>query len=348
MSSRARTPPPSASDDPTARWDAIRAAWLRPPASPPSTASDDPARATAAAACRERDPVFQQRIGTLGELLREANAAATASSSSSAPPAALAPPGSSAAAALLVPGLQRADDGSGAGSSGSRLGAATAGKGKERAAAEEDDEDVPDGGMPIRDAGGQGDPVHELKKVSEGIFLAFKQGRALKEPLPLSLVTALLFRSWFLDGTIPPNYVAEPEPLASIPAHLQVEMSHPSATTSAAVSPLLRPAAPTRAPSILAALSAQSPNAVTPLPSSSSSSDPGAALPATPPPPSARTDVPATTLTAASPSKPGVHPLQAHAHDVAAAADSGTLKLDVLRGSRWRTEKEIASGSDVI
>ncbi|GAA6047780.1 hypothetical protein JCM3770_001774 [Rhodotorula araucariae] len=338
---RTRPPSPSPSDDPTARWDAIRAAWLRPrPA-----ASDDPARTdapatTAAAQRKDRDATFQQRIATLGELLREANAAATVPSPDPATSSAAAPSG---AATLLVPALQLADDGSGAGSSGSRLGAA-GGKGKERAAAD-DDGDVPDGGMPIREPGGHGDPAHELKKVSEGIFLAFKQGRVLKEPLPLSLVTALLFRSWFLDGTIPPNYVADPAPLAALPAHLQSEMSHASATTSAAVSPLLRPAAPERTPSLLAALSAQSPNAVTPLPTSSSSSDPGA-LPATPPP----RDVPATTLTAASPLKPGPHPLQLRGHDAAgvAAGDSGTLKLDVLRGSRWRTEKEIASGSDVI
>jgi hypothetical protein len=31
-----------------------------------------------------------------------------------------------------------------------------------------------------------------------------------------------------------------------------------------------------------------------------------------------------------------------------ASSESGKLKLDVLRGSRWRTEREIASGSDVI
>lgn len=110
--------------------------------------------------------MFQQRIATLGQLLREANAAATGP-----PPPAPAPGGPPAppplaSAALLVPALQRADDGSGAGSSGSRLGG---GKGKERAEDTLDDE-VPDGGMPIRDVGpngGQGDPVHELKKVSE-------------------------------------------------------------------------------------------------------------------------------------------------------------------------------------
>jgi len=30
------------------------------------------------------------------------------------------------------------------------------------------------------------------------------------------------------------------------------------------------------------------------------------------------------------------------------AAEDGKLKVDMLRGSRWRTEKEVASGSDVI
>ncbi|GAA5915227.1 hypothetical protein JCM8208_007716 [Rhodotorula glutinis] len=353
-----RTPSPTSPDDPTARWNAIRAQWLRPAPAAPAGNGDEAASpaATAHQRRKERDSVFQQRIATLGELLREANAAATSSSAPPPPPPHLASSLAPSTAALLAPALQRADDGgSGAGSSGSRLS-----KGKERGPADDEtlEEEVPDGGMPIRDAGGnggQGDPVHELKKVSEGIFLAFKQGRALKEPLPLSLVTSLLYRSWYLDGTIPPNYVvAEPETLAPIPAHLHAEVLHasPSSTSLGRASPQLGASSSAeppreRTPSLLAALSEHHSNAVTPLPSSSGS-DPSA-LPATPPPAVAAAAAAAAAAPplAASPVKPGLHPLQGPS-DAGTGSGSGTLKLDVLRGSRWRTEKEIASGSDVI
>jgi len=62
--------------------------------------------------------------------------------------------------------------------------------------------------------------------------------------------------------------------------------------------------------------------------------------------------------------KPGVHPLQspsasssgggggsgstASLEGMGADETSGKLKLDVLRGSRWRTERDVASGSDII
>ncbi|GAA5841555.1 hypothetical protein JCM9279_000685 [Rhodotorula babjevae] len=353
-----RTPSPAPPDDPTARWEAIRARWLRPSPADPAGIDGHEAPSPAQQHRKERDSVFQQRIATLGELLREANAAATSSSAPPPPPPHLGSSLAPSTAALLAPALQRVDDGgSGAGSSGgSRLS-----KGKERGLVDEEtlDEEVPDGGMPIRDAGangGQGDPVHELKKVSEGIFLAFKQGRALKEPLPLSLVTSLLYRSWYLDGTIPPNYVvAEPEPLAPIPAHLHAEVLHasPSSTPLGRSSP--QPGASSsaeppreRTPSLLAALSEHHSNAVTPLPSSSGS-DPSA-LPATPPPAALAAASAAPPSSAASPVKPGLHPLQgpSDASPAGTGSGSGTLKLDVLRGSRWRTEKEIASGSDVI
>ena len=166
--------------------------------------------------------------------------------------------------------------------------------------------------------------------------------------------TSLLYRSWYLDGTIPPNYVvAEPEPLAPIPAHLHAEVLHPSpsSTSLGHSSPQLGASSGAeppreRTPSLLAALSEHHSNAVTPLPSSSGS-DPSA-LPATPPPAAAAAA--AAPPPVASPIKPGLHPLQgpSDASPAGTGSGSGTLKLDVLRGSRWRTEKEIASGSDVI
>ncbi|GJN87964.1 hypothetical protein Rhopal_000919-T1 [Rhodotorula paludigena] len=352
MADPASTTPP---EDPGQRWEQIRQRWLAPPPPDQASAADDAAPPLSK---RARDPVFQQRIATLGQMLREANEAATAGPSSAAtgrPRAGSHPPLPAGVASVLsIPvqahlGVAGDEGGSGAGSSGS--------KGKGRAPSplpDGEDDDEPDGGMAIRDAGAAGhdSPAHELKKVSEGIFLAFKQGRVLKEPLPLSLVTSLLFRSWFLDGTIPPNYVPEPEPPRALPRHLVPE------TSSAAASPLVPPPGPQRTPSILAALSEHSSNAVTPLPTSSSSSDPSG-LPATPPAPPAAAAaagegegaVPTTTVTAPSPSKPGVHPLQANATLEGmgpVSSESGKLKLDVLRGSRWRTEKEIASGSDVI
>lgn len=45
--------------------------------------------------------------------------------------------------------------------------------------------------------------------------------------------------------------------------------------------------------------------------------------------------------------KPGLQPLQSYL-GTGEDEDKGGLKLDVLRGSRWRTERDVASGSDVI
>jgi len=45
--------------------------------------------------------------------------------------------------------------------------------------------------------------------------------------------------------------------------------------------------------------------------------------------------------------KPGLPPLQSYLGKEE-EEDKGGLKLDVLRGSRWRTERDVASGSDVI
>lgn len=152
------------------------------------------------------------------------------------------------------------------------------------------------------------------------------------------LQTSLLFRSWFLDGTIPSNYVPEPDP--PMPAHRHY-LNGPtnSAPTSAFATPLLRPTPPQRTPSLLATLSQQNSRAVTPLPTSPSSSEQ--------PPPIAGSPIPPA---ASPPEKPGIQPLQSSASldGMGASSESGKLKLDVLRGSRWRTEREIASGSDVI
>jgi len=47
--------------------------------------------------------------------------------------------------------------------------------------------------------------------------------------------------------------------------------------------------------------------------------------------------------------KPGLNPIQSHSSRKEEEEEkSGGLKLDVLRGSRWRTERDVASGSDVI
>ncbi|BGP05443.1 Nucleolar GTP-binding protein 1 [Rhodotorula toruloides] len=332
----AARPPEDHDDDSAARWESIRQRWLTPRRTMSDEDNDGAAgeeRRAGSRKRRPRDAVFQQRIHTLEQMLRASNAAATAPGGSAGPGVVHAPP----PPILSVPSSAflsvQEEGGSGAGSSGGS-------QGKEKAV-QDVEEDEPDGGMAIRDNGANGahgDPVHELKKVSESIFLAFKQGRPLKEPLPLSLVTSLLFRSWFLDGTIPSNYVPEPDP--PMPAHRHY-LNGPtnSAPTSAFATPLLRPTPPQRTPSLLATLSQQNSRAVTPLPTSPSSSEQ--------PPPIAGSPIPPA---ASPPEKPGIQPLQSSASldGMGASSESGKLKLDVLRGSRWRTEREIASGSDVI
>lgn len=111
---------------------------------------------------RPRDAVFQQRIHTLEQMLRASNAAATAPGGSAGPGVVHAPP----PPILSVPSSAflsvQEEGGSGAGSSGGS-------QGKEKAV-QDVEEDEPDGGMAIRDNGANGahgDPVHELKKVSE-------------------------------------------------------------------------------------------------------------------------------------------------------------------------------------
>ncbi|GAA5891432.1 hypothetical protein JCM5296_006527 [Sporobolomyces johnsonii] len=332
-----RTPSPTHSADPSAYWETqIRQRWLSPrssaqPPSPPEaslSASTRDASPSPSETKKPKDPLFQERIATLEQMLRAANGAPTSSAASLAG-LAIPPP----LAALSVP----AADASGSGGAESRGLAQGKSQGKED---QDGLDEEPDGGCAIRGAGegGKG-TAQELKRVSEGIFLAFKQGRPLKESLPLSLVTSLLYRSWTLDGTIPSNYVpslADPDP--PMPTPLSFSADTPTF------------------PSPLALLSQVNSNAVTPLPSNSDD------LPPTPTdaPPPPRPAAPSTTVSPATPLKPVLSPLQPRAGSAAphpptpslegmgADAGSGKLKLDVLRGSRWRTERDVASGSDVI
>ena len=95
--------------------------------------------------------MFQQRIATLEQLLSEANALATGTSPAKLSIAQPRPPDLDTA---VVPSLAQP------GSAGS---ATLNGAQPE----EPEEEEEPDGGMPIRDHAAQGDPTHELKKVSE-------------------------------------------------------------------------------------------------------------------------------------------------------------------------------------
>lgn len=99
--------------------------------------------------------MFQQRIATLERLLREANALATGTATTSAD-SQPEPPDLDTA---VVPALsQTAAAGSVARESNG---------GERRGESAPNDDEEPDGGMPIRDHAGPNDPTHELKKVSE-------------------------------------------------------------------------------------------------------------------------------------------------------------------------------------
>ncbi|GAA5846019.1 hypothetical protein JCM3766R1_001340 [Sporobolomyces carnicolor] len=357
-----RPPSPSQSiRDPTERWEQIRAEWL---STSSSSSSDLVPR-------KPKDAVFSQRIKTLEELLRSANAGDTAS-----------PPASSSsfgrAGSDAVPNLIETETAS--------LSLDPKGKARET---EPELEELPDDGFAV--GGERRGSTQELKKISEGIFLAFKQGRALKEALPLSLVTSLLFRSWLIDGTIPVNYCrsqAEPDPemprplAPPIPPHVLAEAG---AGGGGGTTDEARASSPS--PSPLALLSEMNPLAVTPMPSESdevprergdgrsgteeggNGSLRGTAQPdvrsdvngdgetGAMPPPHGRF---VRTATTAAPKAPGINPLQrpaagsssttsqASLEGMGADETSGKLKLDVLRGSRWRTERDVASGSDII
>ncbi|KAM0792867.1 hypothetical protein ACM66B_002630 [Microbotryomycetes sp. NB124-2] len=176
----------------------------------------------------------------------------------------------------------------------------------------------------------------ELKRASESILLAFKQARPLKEPLPLSLVVSLLYRSWELDGTIPRGYVSPPleppmndsiasrslplvAPVATRPSHA----ASSSTTTMTGGSGSLNPALPPRSIE-----STPTPGGGTPVPPPEVASTPP---PASPSPPDEPVDVPEPRL-----------------QGLGGTGENGKVKVDMLRGSRWRTEKEVLSGSDVI
>lgn len=224
------------------------------------------------------------------------------------------------------------------------------------------------------------------------------------ELTPLSAQTSLLFRSWYLDGTIPADYKpGEPTvspPPAVPPAHLLAALSGGSANASASSaapmpiprhvlaeedalvsSPGTSPVSdgssyldrPTsgggassagpgkqpleRRPSLLAALAERNSNAVTPLPSSDEGSpEPIGSAPAVAASPSQEQPGPeresrrpmARPVQVAADSSNGPASRSPSLEGMGASSTSGKLQLDLLRGSRWRTEQEVASGSDVI
>ncbi|KAK4049404.1 Nucleolar GTP-binding protein 1 [Microbotryomycetes sp. JL201] len=181
------------------------------------------------------------------------------------------------------------------------------------------EDNIDGGGLVIRER--QRD---ELKRASESILLAFKQARPLKEPLPLSLVVSLLYRSWELDGTIPKGYVSPPNGPNAI-ASRNVPFAAPVATRPSTVvgSEALNPALPPRSLE-----STPTPGGGTPVPPPDV-----ATIPPSPPPPAEPIDLPEPV---------------AQLQGLGGTGENGKMKIDMLRGSRWRTEKEILSGSDVI
>ncbi|GAA5955525.1 hypothetical protein JCM3765_006804 [Sporobolomyces pararoseus] len=368
--------PPSPSQtirNPTERWEQIRSAWLTPstssstaPESNSTSTNDDHDHDSSAPPIKTRrtakDAVFAQRIKTLEQMLRAANSGESSIPGSGVPPL------------LQTPASPTLSNG----------------KGKEK----ELEMEEPDDGFAV--GGEKKGSTQELKKISEGIFLAFKQGRALKEALPLSLVTSLLFRSWLIDGTIPRGYscaTAEPDPpmpvplsqsISQFPSHLAPSIppfteSHPQKITELSEAP--------KGPSPLDMLSELNPKAVTPLPSGTEEGNftgeteevvgsglngiveesGGVETGGTNTPDSfstARQDeldlesMPPPPLPHLLNKKPALQPLQsseggtggssASLEGMGADETSGKLKLDVLRGSRWRTERDVASGSDII
>lgn len=224
--------------------------------------------------------------------------------------------------------------------------------------------------------------------------------------------TSLLFRSWYLDGTIPADYRPDaptlpppppehPPPAVAasiaagcgapmaIPRHVLAEEDGGSFVSSPGTSPVSeggsssyldrsrsgsgsRPGPSERRPSLLAALAERNSNAVTPLPSSDESDPSGAEGKSLEPQQQKEastvetTPSPSVAAAAAEEARPGARPIQVDRTAAAATAaagatsrspslegmgassTSGKLQLDLLRGSRWRTEQEVASGSDVI
>ncbi|GAA5821529.1 hypothetical protein JCM10212_000137 [Sporobolomyces blumeae] len=419
MATSAPPSPRPLEEDPEARWERIRAAWLEPRDPPRTTCGSTsptldlgpPRDATGASGSRAspsrsntlpheseprsrpakkpKDPVFQERIRTLERMLRVANGgeigAAGGENGARVGPG----PDGAPLRVLSVPTLL--DAGGELGPEGRDGPSGRGGKGG-RPDDVDLDAEVPDGGFTI--GGEKKGSAQELKKVSEGIFLAFKQGRPLKESLPLSLVTSLLYRGWLLDGTIPPSYsrsLAEPDPPMPTPRTASHDPAAPRSVPPSTASNLFSTDRPP--PSPLALLSTINDSAVTPLGSEAtdessaqvatgattssvvtplvaddSRPNPHDAVPSSstttraatlssvemPPPP-----VPSLRSTVEPDRKPGIEPLQdpttcsttrstPNLEGMGADEGSGKLKLDVLRGSRWRTERDVASGSDVI
>ncbi|SGZ08210.1 BQ5605_C030g10778 [Microbotryum silenes-dioicae] len=286
---------PTTTEDATSRWEAhIRSEWLAPPAPFPSSSSScssvvsnrgssDSSARTGCRKGRPLDPVFRERLRQLEQMLR-LDGMGTEEGGSDGP---------------NVP-------------TGSRSHAPAA-----TAAVVEDAEspnrsvevgETPDGGDVIGVVTGR---RNELKKANEGILLAFKQGRVLREPLPLSLVTALLYRSclmpYFLsllremDGTIPVDYVApiSGNPLPNGSSQVRAGQDHIKHTDTETGK-----------------------RGETPLPKVCSGAG-------------GRSEWPGVPGDAGQ--------------DGAQLGDlRPKMKMDRLKGARWRTEKEVASGSDVI
>ncbi|SCV72351.1 BQ2448_3888 [Microbotryum intermedium] len=285
---RQSTPTSSApmTDNATSRWEAhIRSKWLAPP---PHSSSSSSSSLPSISGCRSTrtgrqgrplDPVFRERLRQLERMLRLDGATAEDG------------------------GLDQQDLQKEYSTSHKPSATATAAAVHETESGNRSVEvgETPDGGDVIGVATGR---RNDLKKTNEGILLAFKQGRVLREPLPLSLVTALLYRSWEMDGTIPADYLpivsANPMPYAS-PAEKarQVHSKHMGPETEAGVR---RSSSCTR-------------NGLEGLPDSRIG--------------------------------PGVQG-DAERDGERSGGLSPKMRMDRLKGARWRTEKEVASGSDVI
>ncbi|KAK4703581.1 hypothetical protein P7C70_g2636, partial [Phenoliferia sp. Uapishka_3] len=165
-SPRKRSPSPPSSD-PEARWAIKRAAWLarRRPEPPISTPTPPP-----------RDPIFATRLQLLDQMLTNPSAHKRLPLSSDA--AAVDTPGSSSG--LLLNSNAEGN-----------------GKGKGKEVGEEDRELLamePDGGDVIARRSPSPFATADSERAIEGIMTAFRLGRALKEPLPLSIVVSFSAR----------------------------------------------------------------------------------------------------------------------------------------------------------
>jgi hypothetical protein len=207
----------------------------------------------------------------------------------------------------------------------------------------------------------------------QGILLAFKQGRAVKDPIPLSLVvscaqlsvvswfalvpskgwlgpccspwqrnaylhtfstsqTKLLYRSWLTDGTIPPDYVPPPPVDIFTPPSPAASASTTTSAGGAALAP------PSDVPPLPAPMSFAA--------SLYSSAVPPASFGdrATPSP------IPADLPGSEGPMAPPEVGVGGGASGPGAKIDlgeEGKIRVGAISGSSWRTEKDVASGSDL-